>query len=289
MKDYNTEKIKNRRKDRRKKKRNRFNDSGLFFKFLKGSVCLILVGAMGALGYILIGHLYTSSYFNTRQVLINGEKKVAEMEVLNLAGIDIGHNILNIKLKDVSKRIEQHPWVEKALVKRRMPGKIVIEIKERSPIIKINLDRLYLVDRTGVIFKEVGPEDKFDIPVLTGLESEDPTTHEGISAKLIEEALAILDDIHEKKILDPSDISEVNMDTHAGLTLFTVSDATQIKLGDGNYGQKLSKLKKVLNDLEDRYQKAEYINLTYGDKVYVKLNNMDSSQNLLALRERRRR
>jgi len=289
MRDYNTKKIKNRRKDRKKKKRNRFDYSGLFLKFLKGSVPLILVGALGALGYFLIGHLYTSSYFSIKQVMINGEKKVVEMEVLNLAGIDIGDSILSIKLKDISKKIEQHPWVEKALVKRRLPRKIVINIKERSPIVKINLDRLYLVDRKGVIFKEVSPEDKFDIPVLTVLESEDPATNQGVSTKLIEEALALLNDVNEKKFLDTSDISEVNMDPHAGLTLFTVSDATQIKLGYGNYGQKLSKLKKVLDDLEDRYQKAEYINLTYGEKVYVKLNSVDSSQNLLALRERSRR
>ena len=213
----------------------------------------------------------------------------AEMEVLNLAGIDIGQNILSIKLKDLSKRIERHPWVEQALVMRKFPGKIIIDNKERSPMVKINLDRLYLVDRTGVVFKEVGPEDKFDLPVLTGFDSEDPATHECVSRGFIEEALSILHDIDEKKILDVADNSEVNKDTQTGLTLFTVQDATQIKLGYGDYGQKLSKLKKILDDLYGRYQKAEYINLTYGEKVYVKLNNVDSSQNLLALRARTRR
>ncbi|MFH1624787.1 MAG: cell division protein FtsQ/DivIB, partial [Pseudomonadota bacterium] len=149
-----------------------------------------------------------------------------------------------------------------------------------------NLDRLYLVDERGVIFKEVGPEDLFDIPVLTGLESEDLATNESVSKKLIEKALTILDEIKRRKALGVDQISEINMNPHTGLTIFTLEDATQIKLGFDDYEQKLSHLKKVVTDLRERYKKAQYINLNYGSKVYVKLDKTDMPRTLLALHER---
>ena len=206
-----------------------------------------------------------------------------------MAKIGRGSNILAISLKDVSERIEQHPWIEKAQVKRMLPRRIFIEVIERRPIAMINLDRLYMVDKKGVVFKEVGPEDVSDIPVLTGLESEGFADNESVSKNLIENALTLMKKVDKDKALCLDDISEIHMDPYCGLTLYTLNDAIQIKLGFGPYEQKLVRLKKVMADLQTKYRNAECIDMTYGQKVYVKLEKKESSQILVALRERKER
>lgn len=289
MKSTGTKKVKKSKLGDRRTGKNEREHPGLLLGLSKVSVLVFLVGGVGLFAYIFFGYLYTSPYFRIREIIVNGEKKLSEIEVLNLARIDIGSNILAVGLKDISKRIEQHPWVEQAMVKRRLPRKIVIDIIERTPAVMINLDRLYLVDKKGLIFKEVGPEDFFDIPVLTGLESEDPANNESVPKRLIEKALSILYVATKGKFMGTKEISEIHMDPCAGLTLFTVKDATQVKLGFGDYTEKLNNLKKIMADLEKRREKAEYINLSYGKKVYVKLYKTKSSQTLLALRGGRRR
>ena len=293
MKDYKTGKIKNgkkstRRKKNEKQKKNKRSYAGMFLRVSKVSAFLILIGSVSVLMYVFFGYIYTSPYFRINDVIVNGERRLSEVEVLNLAKIDMGRNILSVSLKDTSQRIEQHPWIQRASVRRRLPQKIIIDILERKPVAMVNLSRLYLVDVQNVIFKEVGPEDFFDVPVLTGLESEDLANNESVSKNLIETALTVMHRVNETKVMGSHEISEINMSPHNGLTIFTLEDATQIKVGLGDYEKKLGKLKKVMKDLQMKDQKAEYINLACGERVYVKLENADHKRTLLASRKRGR-
>lgn len=289
MKDYKTGKLKNGKRSVRGKKKIKLNSTRVLFNLCKGGGFLLSIGVLGVLVYVFFGYLYTSPYFRVERIVVSGENRLSEIEVLNLARIDKGSNILEIDLKRVSDRIEQHPWVQKAFVKRELPQKIVIDVIERVPIAMINLDRLYLVDKKGIIFKEVGPEDAFDVPVLTGLESGYLAANKSISRNLIEKALTIIDELDKRGTLGVDQISEINMDPYAGLTIFTLKDGTQVKLGFDDYGQKLEHLKKVVADLQERSEKAEYINLNYGEKVYVKLAKTDLPRTLIALHDKERR
>jgi cell division septal protein FtsQ len=289
MKDFKTGKLKNGRRISRQKRKIKLNYTRILFSLCKGGSFLLSVGVLGILVYIFFGYLYTSPYFRVERIVVSGENRLSEIEVLNLARIDKGTNILGIDLRRVSDRIEQHPWIQKAFVKRELPQRIIINVTERVPVAMINLDRLYLVDKKGIVFKEVGPEDTFDVPVLTGLESEDLAANERISRRLIEKALTIIDEVDKRGTLGVDQISEINMDPYAGLTIFTLEDGTQVKLGFDDYEQKLDHLKKVIADLQERGEKAEYINLNYGEKVYVKLDKTDLPKTLMALHETERR
>lgn len=294
MKDYKSGKIKNgkkssRQKKNKKKERKKRNYSTFLLKSSKVSAVVFLVGSIGILAYIFFGYLYTSPYFRIEDIIINGEKRLSDIEVLNLAKVDMGSNILAVSLKEISSRIEQHPWVDRVSVRRSLPSKIIIDIIERIPVAMVNFDCLYLVDRKSIVFKEVGPEDFFDVPVLTGLESENLATNGNVSRNLIKKALNIILQVNKREVIGSHTISEVNLCPRNGLTIFTMEDATQIKLGFGDYEKKLAHLKKVMADLKKRFQKAEYINMTCGEKVYVKLDKMDDKQTLLASRSRKRR
>ena len=289
MRQYKTGKAKRNRANGRQKRKIKPNYSRIIPVFFKVAFPLFSVGVLGLIGYIFLSYLCTSPYFSVQQVIVNGEKGLTDMEVLNMARIDIGMNILTINLKEASKRIVQHPWIESAQIKRKLPQKILIRITERDPVALINLDRLYLIDKQGVIFKEIGPEDTFNLPVLTGLESVDFAANESVSKRLIEKALTVMNEIDREKVLCIDELSEINMDPLSGLTLYTMKDATQIKLGFNDYNRKLDRLKKVIDDLQNRYKKADYIDLAYGEKVYVKFERTELPRTLAALQKRKGR
>lgn len=283
MRHYKTGKVKRNKASGRKKRKSKPDYPLIISRFSKVFFPLVSIGTLGFICYIFLSYICTSPYFSIQQIIVNGEKKLTDIEVLNMARIDIGMNILTINLKEASKRIEQHPWIENAQLKRKLPQNIFISITERDPIAMINLDRLYLIDKQGIIFKEIGPEDVLNVPILTGLESSVLAANESVSKRLIEKALTVMDEINRKKALSMNELSEINMDPHSGLTIFTMEDAIQIKLGFNDYGRKLDRLKKVMADLQNRYKKVDYINLVYGEKVYVKLDKTKLPQTLAAL------
>ncbi|MDY6854348.1 MAG: cell division protein FtsQ/DivIB [Thermodesulfobacteriota bacterium] len=289
MRQNKAGKVKRNKGNAPQKRKTKPDYSYIISKFFKIAFPLVSIGVLGVIGYTFLSYLYTSPYFSVQEIIVNGEKRLTDMEVLNMARIDIGMNILTINLKEASKRIVQHPWIENAQLKRKLPQKIFIRITERDPIAIINLDRLYLIDKQGVIFKEIGPEDTFNLPVLTGLESADLAANESVSKHLIEKALTAMNEIGKGKALCIDELSEINMDPHSGLTLYTMKDATQIKLGFNDYSKKLDRLKKVIDDLQDRYKKADYIDLVYGEKVYVKLDRKELPRTLAALQKRKGR
>ena len=280
---------KNNKANSRQKRKNKPDASLIISRLSKVIIPLVSIGALGLIGYMALSYLCTSPYFSIQQIIVSGEKRLTDIEVLNMAKIDIGMNLLTVNLKEASKRIEQHPWIENAQLKRKLPQKIFIHITERDPIAMINLDRLHLIDTKGVVFKEIGPEDTFNLPILTGLESSDFATNESVSKRLIEKALTVMNEIDRGKVLCIDELSEINIDPLSGLTLFTMKDATQIKLGFNDYSRKLDQLKKVMDDLHNRSKKADYIDLVYGEKVYVKLDKKELPQTLAALQEWRRR
>jgi len=55
------------------------------------------------------------------------------------------------------------------------------------------------------------------------------------------------------------------------LTLYTLKGGVPIRLGSGDYGDKLNRLEKVLPDLRSKLQNVEYLALNYSKKVVVKM------------------
>ena len=78
-------------------------------------------------------------------------------------------NLFSVKLKEVVKRLESHPWIDQVRVRKVFPHKILIQIEERKPMAIIQLEELYYIDTKGEIFSPVGDGDEYNYPYLTGL------------------------------------------------------------------------------------------------------------------------
>ena len=68
-------------------------------------------------------------------------------------------------------RLERHPWIRRATVRREFPRRVMVEVAERQPAAVVLIDQLYYVDRSGTVVALVGRDDTLDLPFVTGIEA----------------------------------------------------------------------------------------------------------------------
>jgi cell division protein FtsQ len=75
-----------------------------------------------------------SPFLDVDRIEVVGASHVLPKRVRAAAGVDDGRALLRVDLAAVAKRVEQLPWVERARVKRDLPGTLRIDIDESKPV-----------------------------------------------------------------------------------------------------------------------------------------------------------
>ncbi len=243
---------------------------------------LVVLASLTILGFTAYRYFQRTANMHVGEIKIMGCLNVTETELLNLARIDFKASLMNLDLKELSERLAQHPWVEKTKVRRdwsRMA--LIIEVQERVPFALILLGDLYLVDRLGEVFKKVGPKERFDLPVLTGLPPRQVRERDKGAMALIHQAIELLGLLREGKALTSQEISEVHLSRKKGLTLFTLGEGLPIYVGSGKLQEKTRCLEKVWPDVQRKHQNVEYVDLKYPRKVVVKMKEKEKEKEKL--------
>ncbi|MGB5218421.1 MAG: FtsQ-type POTRA domain-containing protein, partial [Smithella sp.] len=118
------------------KKQNRMrrrlsNVSGDLFAagvLLSAAVCLTIAFIYS---YSLI---VSSPYFQIQEISVRGLKELTEKDILASANIKPLQNILSVNTDAVRRRIAANQWVENVYVGREFPGKLVVQVQERTPL-----------------------------------------------------------------------------------------------------------------------------------------------------------
>lgn len=216
--------------------------------------------------------LLTSPVLQVTSINVSGLKRLDPQTVIQQARIPSGINILSLDLDSVSRRLTNHPWIVSALINREIPDRIRIEIEERKPVALVKGQHFYLIDSRGICFTRAVPGEYGGLPIITGL---DPKSL-GPGHNLPRKFTALFQDLYKECQLKLPWrlISEIRWDSHAGLSIFTVQGGIQVDLGNGNYGPRIDRLKKVLGYLEKKgvHTKLRGIDLSHGNRVFVRGN-----------------
>lgn len=226
-------------------KRKSAMNSGEIYKILG------LVGFAGLLAVVMVyGYNFAlcADYFKLRDTIIRGCNKVGEEEVRAIAGIDAPMNVLRVNVEKMTQELETHPWIKTVSVGRELPDRLVIEITERkaAALLKKGKD-LFVVDRDGVVFKQLETVDGVDLPVFTGF-----YRNETIRSDLLRRAFAFLGYLSENDYFPrPWNVSEIYVDDIYEFSVYTDKHLF-LNLGFDRYEKKLKRLKKVMTDLTRR-------------------------------------
>lgn len=130
---------------------------------------LIWIGGMSLCLVFLFWFLIQWDYLRAGKLVVAGAERLSDEAVLDKSGLRKGMNILAVNLSLARKRLLSHPWIAEAHVGVGFPPEIRIRIREHRPLAVFELDRKFLVNADGKIFKEWNPLDAPRLPVVTGL------------------------------------------------------------------------------------------------------------------------
>jgi len=245
-----------------------------YLRILKKTIRLALQ-LLGLVLFLFVAHwvyvhLLEDPCFRVREIEVEGGRKIPKETLLSLAVIEGMPNLFSVKLKEVIKRLETHPWIEQVRVRKVFPNKILIQIEERKPVAIIQMEDLYYIDAKGEIFSPVGEGDGYNYPYLTGLSrgvlEKDPTE----AKRLIAKALEILRIEGQEKLPPLEEISEIHMEKAFGIQCFTKTGGVEVRMGWEDFGEKLAKLSLIWADLRKRGVSAVVIDCSDLKRMVVK-------------------
>lgn len=253
-----------------------------FGRLLMGLKLTALIGVLlGASALFMMGYaaMTHSDYFRAETIHVVGNQRLSEHEILSQAGIRRGDNLLALNLRLVRQRLLNHPWIASARVWRDIPETLNIDIREQVPLARIDWKRRFLINTSGRIFKEAGPGDPQDLPLISGIDIDDIRPASGRPDPLLRSVVQVLRlSQAPHSAIGFSDIARVQADPELGITLI-LKNRRRIKLGVADYEPKFERFKQLCAQLERRegHRDFQMVDLTFPDRVVVQLDAKGSN------------
>ncbi len=239
-------------------------------KVLRIAFQLLFVFFFLFMGHWFYVHLLADPFFRVREVEVEGYRKISKETLLSLITIEGMPNLFTVRLREIAKRVESHPWIDHVKVRKIFPNKILIQIEERKPIAILQLEELYYIDQQGVIFSRAGDRDEYNYPFLTGLTRDVLEKDPAEATRLISKALELLRAADKEKTSPLEEISEVHMEKGFGVQCFTQNEGLEVRMGWDHFGEKLKRLSLIWSDLRKRGWSATSIDCSDLERMVVK-------------------
>lgn len=211
---------------------------------------LVLVGLLVG----LIVYAFTSPMFNITEISIFGNEKFEKEEYINLSELKIDENIFNFSKSKVISKIKTNSYVEEVIIKRKLPSKVEITIKERTPnyIISLGEEGFAYINNQGYILEK--SIEKIPLIEITGISTETENIIEG--KRLNNEDLEKLQSIIQIKdamsnIQIDGELNTINIENKSNYILTLEKEAKEIQLGEiNNLSSKMLFIKVILEEQE---------------------------------------
>ncbi len=236
---------------------------------------IIIVSAIILFIYETILFVKRATLFSLNNIIVKGNNILSAKDIFQIGELSNKDNIFNINIHKLKKRLELHPLIKRAEIKRQLPDKLLIIIKERKGIALLNLqDRkvshLYELDEDGYVIAEDNNIIDIDKPVITGVLGEQLIPGEQIANTNIRKVLKTLYKIEEVIYHFDKTIAEINIDNYypdVEYTLIIDKWNFPVYLGKKFDFLKLKKLNFLLMVLSDKLDRLEYVDFKYNDAV----------------------
>ena len=235
---------------------------------LRVVVAIALLGVLGwRAGVLLTG----STAFRIARIDVRGATRVPPADIRALLRGLEGRHVLFTPLSEWRDRVAAHPWVEHATLRRVLPGGVVVDIRERTPvgIARIGTS-LELVDRAGTRIDAFGPAyATLDLPIIDGLavmaEGQAPTV-DARRARLASRVLADL--ARQPQLL--ARVSQISVADARDAVVLLKDDGVQLRLGDREFAGRIQDYLDLAGALRERVARIDTVDLRFGDRLFVR-------------------
>jgi len=219
------------------------------------------------------------------QISVRGNARLSTGEVLALVDGMRGEHILTVDLDEWRERLLTSPWVEDATLRRVLPSRVEVVIRERSPMGVSRLGQtLYLVDQRGVIVDEYGPAyADIDLPLIDGLASASTA-----GGGLVDETRAwlagrLLGELGQDQAL-LAQVSQIDVSDAYDAVVILDGDTARLRLGDRDFAERLQDYLELAPALRERVADIDYVDLRFGERLYVRPRHTGAGRAVAAVR-----
>ena len=231
--------------------------------------------------YRAVDLVFNAAALQVQKVAIHGNVRLSTGEVRTLIDGLRGTSIITADLDKYRARLMESPWVADVVMRRILPSTVDVVVSERRPLGLCRLgSQLYLVDRTGMLIDEFGPqyaEFKFELPIISGSLRVPSTGEPSIDERRIDLAARVIDGLSARKDL-ASLVSEIDVSNLHNAVVMLDNDPALLHLGEDKFVERVHAYIELAPTLRQTVPDIEYVDLRFDDRIYVRPTGSAVSQ-----------
>ena len=237
----------------------------------RGLRAAIVLAALAFGGFWAAQAAVDLPWLRVQHIRVHGNQRVHEGEVLTLLDGLKGDNLLTADLDRWRSRLFASAWVADATFRRRLPGTVDVEIRERAPmgIARVGTG-LILMDAAGIAIDEYGPRyADCDLPIIDGLvenPSSRPLKIDGARSRLVSRLMSELrtrPDLAQR-------VSQIDVKDAHDVHVILDGDSAVIRLGDAHFVERLESYVGLQARIREQVPDIDYVDLRFGKHVAVR-------------------
>ena len=210
-----------------------------------------------------------SPHFNVNEINFVGYKRLSNEELSSWIGTIIGKNIFKLELDGISKRLVEHPWIQSASARRILPQGIYVEIQERTPFAKIQMERVYVMDNYGVLLGlDLRGANK--LPTITGIKIKNLKIGSIVADEEIIRGLKMMHSLNQLSMFEKNPIDNVHISSRYRITFSTNAQDVKVHIRPEIAQESFKNLVLALGAIEKNKKDLSYIDLSFKNRVVVK-------------------
>lgn len=238
------------------------------------AVTLVGVGVLGIYStYRALDLVVHASTLQVRKISVLGNVRLSSAEVQALVDGLRGTSILTADLPHYRERLMESPWIADVAMRRILPSTVEVFVSERRPVGICKLGSLlFLVDRSGMLIDEFGPQyadAKFNLPIITGALRVPSTGEPSIDEQRIELAARVIDGLAGRKDL-ANLISEIDVSNRHNAVVMLENDPALLHLGEEKFMERVHSYIELAPTLRQTVPDIDYVDLRFDDRIYVR-------------------
>ena len=224
---------------------------------------LFLVGVHKGTSYLM----NNTRLFRLEAVKISGNEYLPAGVIRRAIDVQTGVPLSSVNIHRIERGLLKIRYLKAVSVNISLPATLLIDVRERKPVLYLVDKSLYMVDEDGLMLKKMEKMPLANIPLATGL---------GVSSLLknrkpLLRALDLLQKIHKvDESLVPL-ISEFHLKKNSWPEIYLVKGGAHVRLGSEHHYERIYRLSQFLKNTDalKHLSDIKAIDLTFKDRVIL--------------------
>jgi cell division protein FtsQ len=232
------------------------------------------MGAVTGLATLVAAGFWTASAAGrapelaVSRIIVEGNERLAEGEILDALGLHPGSNILSLDLETLKQQMLLSTWVKDVELTRVLPATLTLKVVERRPLGIAVMEQLYLIDGDGVLLDEMGPGYReLTLPLVRGLVDEQGQ----VVLRRRQVAGRVLSALASDRRLEEA-VSEI--DLSAGEDSIRISlrrPPLTFVVEEVDFSKRLAELVPLSEEIRNIFPSVDAVDLRFRGRVYLRL------------------